>query len=81
MKVSRGNFVAPPVRGACKSEDCGTENAEVKVLWSGVCLSGRSSAKDGGVQSSLLKLLLSLLLEGWVLADCELRLAAVAIDV
>ena len=35
----------------------------------------------GGVQSSLLKLLLALLLVGWVLADGELRLAAVACDV
>ena len=34
----------------------------------------------GGVQSSLLKLLCSLLREGWLLADCELRLAAVASD-
>ena len=35
----------------------------------------------GGVQSSLLKLLLLLLLVGWVFADCELRLAVVACDV
>ena len=33
----------------------------------------------GGVQSSLLKLLLSLLLVGWVLPYCELRLAAVLV--
>ena len=35
----------------------------------------------GGVQYSLLKLLCSLLREGWLLADCELTLAAVASDV
>ena len=35
----------------------------------------------GGVQLTCLKLLCCLLKEGWLLADCELRLAAVASDV
>ena len=35
----------------------------------------------GGMQSSLLKLLCSLLREGWLFADCKLRLAAVVCDV
>ena len=43
--------------------------------------SGVEELAVGGVQSNLLKLLLSLLLGGWVLADWELRLAADACDV
>ena len=37
------------MRGDCSSDARGTETAKGKILWSGVCLRGRSSAEDVGV--------------------------------
>ena len=36
----------PRVRGACSSETCGTETAEVEVPWLGGHLGGRSKAEE-----------------------------------
>ena len=32
--VNSGDFVDPRVRGACSSNDCGMESADVKAMWS-----------------------------------------------
>ena len=39
----------PPVMGGWRPDDRGMETDEVKTLWSGGCLGGRSSAEDGQV--------------------------------